>query len=124
EELRTIFADRRRAASHVGAVAWLWLGTIGEVVFSAALVHWDLLRQDLSYTLRTLRRSPAFAAAAIAIVALGVGATTATFSLTDFVLIRPLPFQEPGRLATVYERRPGFAKMELSPANYRDFRSV
>jgi putative ABC transport system permease protein len=123
-ELLTIFADRRRESTDALSLAWLWLSTIGEVAGNAALVHWDLLRQDLSYTIRTLRRSPAFAIAAAAIVALGVGATTAAFSLTDFVLIRPLPFDEPHRLVTVYERRPGFPKMELSPANYRDFRSV
>ena len=61
-------------------------------------MHWDLLRQDLSYTARMLRRSPGFALTALLIVALGIGATTAAFSVTDFVLVRPLPFSEPDRL--------------------------
>ena len=59
-------------------------------------VHLDLLRQDLRYTARTLGRAPGFTATAVAVAALGVGATTAAFSIADHVLIRPLPFADPG----------------------------
>ena len=98
EEMRALFARRHREATRpFGAVA-LWLGTIAEVMGNAALVHWDLLRQDLSYTARMLRRAPGFAITAALIVALGIGATTAAFSVTDFVLLRPLPFPEPDSL--------------------------
>ena len=51
--------------------------------------------QDLRHTRRTLARTPGFTVTAILIVALGVGATTAAFSVTDFVLFRPLPFPSP-----------------------------
>jgi hypothetical protein len=55
EEMRALFARRRAAAGPLGA-AGLWLETIPDVIGNAALVHWDLLRQDLLYTARLLRR--------------------------------------------------------------------
>src|SRR5258708_30010672 len=67
-------------------------------------------------------RAPGFGITAIVIVALGIGATTAAFSVTDFVLLRPLPFSEPDRLVKLYERTPGYSRLELSAANYRDWK--
>jgi hypothetical protein len=92
------------------------------MIGNAMLVHMDLLRQDLSYTGRMVRRSPSFAITAAIIVAIGIGATTAAFSVTDFVLLRPLPFPEPDRLVKLWERTPGYGHMELSAANYRDWK--
>ena len=124
DELRALFARRRReAGGPIGSTA-LWFVTLVEVAGNAALVHLDIFKQDLSYTGRILRRSPGFAATAIAIVALGIGATTAAFSVTDFVLLRPLPFPEPDRLVKLWERTPGYARMELSAANYRDWKQA
>ncbi len=120
-EMRAVFARRRREVGTVGGVG-LWLETIADVVGNAFLVHLDLLRQDLSYTGRMLRRSPGFALTAMAIVALGIGATTAAFSVTDFVLLRPLPFSAPDRLVRLYERTPPYGRLELSAANYRDWK--
>jgi predicted permease len=122
-EMRVIFARRRRQATGV-SVPLLWLNTVGEVAANALLVHLDILRQDLAYATRVLRRSPAFAATAVIIVALGIGATTAAFSVTDFVLIRPLPFPEPNLLVKVWEETPGYTNMELSPPNYRDWKAA
>src|SRR6266536_4489757 len=110
--------ERRRAQASGLQVATLWLSAIGEIVANAAAVHVDILKQDLSYTARVLRRSPGFATTAVVIVALGVGATTAAFSVTDFVLLRPLPFAEPDRIVTIWEHMPTF-RNNLSPANFR-----
>src|SRR5688572_12775182 len=57
------------------------------------------LQQDLSYGVRLMRRAPAFTLSAILVTALGIGATTAIFSVVSGVLIRPLPFVAPERLA-------------------------
>jgi len=124
EEMADLFARRLRDARGPLGRLIVWMPTIGEVLWNAALVHWDILRSDVRYTGRTLARTPGFAITAVAIVALGIGATTAAFSVTDFVLIRPLPFPEPDRLVTIWERVPGYARLELSAANYRDWKQA
>jgi putative ABC transport system permease protein len=121
EEMRAVFARRRAAAGPLGAVG-LWLETIADTIGNAALVHWDLFRQDVGYSARMLRRAPGFAITAMLIVSLGIGATTAAFSVTDFVLLRPLPFPEPHRLVRLYEKTPAYSQLELSAANYRDWK--
>jgi predicted permease len=95
-----------------------------EVLRNAPAVHWDILRQDLRYTARTLAHAPGFAAVAILVLALGIGANTAVFSVTDDVLIRPLPFPSSDRLVSLWEKLPGYGHMELSPANYRDWKRM
>ena len=123
-EMATVFARERRDTRTALGMAALWLRVIADTCVNAARIHWDILRQDLRYTLRTLRRTPAFALTAVTVVALGIGATTAAYSLADFVLIRPLPFPEADRLVRFSEERPGFPRMELAPANYRDLKQM
>lgn len=122
EEMAHVFAHRRVDAPGAVATTWLWMATVFEMISNAVLVHWDVTRQDLHYAARTVRRTPGFAATAVLLVALGIGATTAAFSVTDFVLLRPLPFPEPHRLVKIWETTPGYSRMELSPANYRDWK--
>jgi predicted permease len=95
-----------------------------EVLRNAPAAHADVLRQDLRYTARTLARAPGFAAIALAVLALGIGANTAVFSVTDYVLVRSLPFPSPDRLVTVWETLPGYSRMELSPADFRDWKRM
>ena len=61
----------------------------------------DDLSRDLRYAFRNLRRSPAFAALAVSIMALGIGANTAVFSVVDTVLLKPLAYREPERIVTL-----------------------
>ncbi|HEV2708661.1 MAG TPA: ABC transporter permease [Edaphobacter sp.] len=61
----------------------------------------DIALQDLRYTLRTLRRDRAFTVVAVAILALGIGANIAVFSVVDTILLRPLPFRNPERLVWI-----------------------
>jgi putative ABC transport system permease protein len=64
----------------------------------------DSLRRDLSYAFRVLRRSPAFAVTVIVTLAVVIGANSAVFSLADSILLRPLPYPQPDRLAVIYLR--------------------
>jgi predicted permease len=79
--------------------------------------------QDARYAARSLVHAPAFAASALLTLALGVGATTAVFSVVYGVLLRPLPYAEPDRLVQLWEtstRTPG-DRNPLSVLNYRDW---
>ena len=83
----------------------------------------DVLRQDVRFSVRTLIRRPGFAILAVLTLGVGMGATTAVFSLIDSVLLKPLPFHEPDRLTMVWEVRPRFnqPRVEVAPLNYLDW---
>jgi putative ABC transport system permease protein len=123
-EMSAVFADRRRESGGPLAVLLLWLDTATDVIRNALLAHWDILRQDLRYVTRSLIKSPGFAVTAILVTMLGVGANAAAFSVTDFALIRPLPFPNPDRLVRLWERTPGYREMELSPPNFHDWQAM
>ena len=63
----------------------------------------DTLLQDIRFGVRLLRRSPGFTTAAVLALALGVGSTTAVFTLLDRVVLRPLPYPDPDRLTMIWE---------------------
>src|SRR5687768_6304306 len=67
------------------------------------LVLFEQVVQDTYYALRQVRRNPGFAATAIAIHALGIGATTAIFSVVNAVVFKPLPYEQPGQLVQLFE---------------------
>ena len=121
QEMASVVARQLRDASGPAARTRAWALVLRETLANALLVHVDLLRQDLRYVGRTLRRSPGFALTAVAIVALGIGAVTAAFTVADFVLIRPLPYRDPDRLVQLWETTPGYGRMELSALNFRDW---
>jgi putative ABC transport system permease protein len=73
----------------------------------------EQLAQDATYTLRTLRRQPSFACAVIAVLVLGVGVTTAVFSVLRGVLITPLPYRDPGQLVLLRSQLPGSASAPM-----------
>ena len=120
-EMCAIFAEHRRRVRGPLAVMALWAETLVQIVSGAARVHWDILQQDVKYAARTFAQSPGFAVTAVVVTALGIGATTAVFSLADHVMIRPLPYPESHRLVKLLESVPGY-QMELSPANFRDWK--
>lgn len=87
--------------------------------------YWGDLRQDVSYALRTLRRSPGFALTAILTLALGIGANTAIFSVVNSVLLRPLPFPRPDALYRVWSSnvKDGLPRASVSPVDLDDWRA-
>ncbi len=77
--------------------------------------------QDLRYAARVLRQAPGFTAVAVIVLAIGIGANSAIFSLFDAVLLRPLPFHHPDELVMLWEHPPGYAYNSVAPLNFLDW---
>ena len=82
----------------------------------------ESLVQDLRFTLRQLRKNPAFTVTATTMVALGIGASVAIFAFVDAALIKPLPYQNPSRLLFVTETTPDIPRAALSYPDYLDWK--
>lgn len=78
--------------------------------------------QEIRFAIRSLAKSPAFVIIAIATLALAIGANSAVFSLINALLIRPLPYQEPSRIALIWEQfaTQGLDRIPCSPPEYLD----
>ena len=81
----------------------------------------DNLSRDLRYAIRILRRAPLFTAAAVGILALGIGANTTVFTFIENILLRPLPVPEPEKLVSLNWGDSGDS-LSMSYPNYVDFR--
>ncbi|HUE96479.1 MAG TPA: ABC transporter permease [Longimicrobiaceae bacterium] len=79
---------------------------------------------DLRYAIRTLRRTPWFTVVAVLTLGLGIGSSTAIFSVVQAVILRPLPYPEPGRIVQVRAAWEGAPVARLSPAEYIDLRGA
>ena len=102
------------------------------LAIDGARLHLEIVAQDVRYSARTLRRTPGFTLTAILVTALGVGATTAAFTLADYVLVRPLPFPDADRLVKILEgsvRRAASLRgirgtNNVAPANFLSWREM
>ena len=122
---RTFRAQQRDAArGGIFGVAALWLETIGDLLHTAPREHADQLRQDAGFALRMMRRAPGFTAVALTTLALGIGATSAMFSVVDAVVLQPLPYREPDRLVRLHGRHTGYGLLRnaVSPPNLLDWK--
>src|SRR5438093_12737175 len=82
------------------------------------------LGQDFKYAARSLRSRPLLVVVAVAVLAVGIGASTAVFSVVDAVLLRPLPFADADRLVVAWQRSPDNSVpfVEVSYPDYQDWR--
>ena len=98
-------------------------GAISRMMRQSTLLH-QIIR-DVAFGLRLLRRAPGFSATAALIVALGVGTTTAIFSVVYGVMLRPLPYPEHDRLVALWTRLPDASlRARINPADQRDLRAT
>ena len=81
------------------------------------------LRDDVKFAIRQLSAAPTFTLVATLTLALGIGANSAIFALVDATLLRPLPYPNPDRLVTIWEKSPATAKGFASPPNMLDWNS-
>src|SRR5262249_29433078 len=83
------------------------------------------LRQNIGYAARTFRRNPGYALVAVLTMLIGIGANAAIFTVTDAVLLRPLPYKSAGELVVLYEHkaREGSIRSQMSPADIVDYRA-
>jgi putative ABC transport system permease protein len=82
----------------------------------------NAFQQDVRFALRQFRRNPGFTGFAILTLALGIGATTAIFSVVYGVLLRPLPFNDPDRIVAIFEVNTKGTWSRLADPNFDDFR--
>src|SRR6266542_529213 len=83
----------------------------------------DQLRRDLSYAVRMFARNKGFTAVAVATLALGIGASTAIFTVVDAVVFRPLPYANPGRLVKIWDKESRQPVDDVSWPDFADMRA-
>ncbi|MGA2595311.1 MAG: ABC transporter permease [Bryobacteraceae bacterium] len=127
EEATAAFIARGLAPDEAGRAARLELGGTTAVREQVRGYGWenrvDILLADLRYAARSLAGNTGFTAVSVLTLALGIGASTAIFSVVDAVLLRTLPYPNPEKIVRVWEQAPDGHRMNLADPNFEDFRT-
>src|SRR5262249_45762195 len=110
EDMAATFRDQRhdaRARGGAAGTARLWWDPLTGIFATAPRQPVNLLAGGVRYALRGLRRNPAFTLVAVLALAVGIGANTAVFTIVNGVLMRALPYRNPGELVAIYEKAQG-----------------
>jgi putative ABC transport system permease protein len=127
-EMWRTFADQRREAAREGTMSIfrLWIETIRGLLTTAPGQHLAILRQDIGYALRMMRKHRGFTAVALLTLVIAIAANTAIFSIVHTVLLKPYPYADPDRLVLLFERNltRGENRSNVSPPNFLDWREA
>jgi putative ABC transport system permease protein len=93
-----------------------------EIFHMNSMAFLETMWQDLRFAFRMLRKKPSFTMAAVLTLALGIGATTAIFSVVNSVLLRKLPYSDSGRIVVMDETNPSVGNVAVSYPNFLDWR--
>ncbi|HEU5453358.1 MAG TPA: ABC transporter permease [Terriglobales bacterium] len=125
-EMEEVFREQRHDAVGDGraGIVRLWAQAVSDIFRLAPREHYDMLRQDVSFALRTMRKNARFTALTVVVLALAIGANTAIFSLVRGILLRPMPWGNDRRIVVLRQSAPGKALEDvgfsaLEVADYR-----
>jgi hypothetical protein len=100
----------------------LWMSTVADVLRRAPGIHWDILRRDGRLAVRTLSARPMSFGAAVLMLAIGIGANVAVYTVVHTVLLAPLPYQQADALVTIAETEAGADPSNLGYLTYVDIK--